>query len=40
MFIKHYISIEQISVLESVFAVLTPTGWVVPAWLEALRVHQ
>jgi len=40
VFIKHHISLEQIATLESIFAILTPAGWVVPAWIEALRAHQ
>ena len=31
------ISLEQVEVLESIFAQLTESGWVIPDWLVYLR---
>ncbi len=33
------ISLESVQSLEEIFSYLTPDGWVVPAWLTALREH-
>jgi hypothetical protein len=35
--IIHHISEDQIFYLESIFAVLTETGWVIPDWLKLLK---
>lgn len=31
------ITLEQVEVLEGIFAVLTEQGWIIPAWLIHLR---
>ena len=33
------ISLDSVQSLEEIFSYLTPGGWVVPAWLTALRQH-
>lgn len=33
----HHATFEQVYVLEGIFATLTPTGWVIPAWLVLMR---
>ena len=32
-------SIQQVSDLEQIFAQFTPSGWVMPAWLQFLRAN-
>jgi hypothetical protein len=33
----HHAREDQVTILEGIFAYLTPDGWVIPAWLELTR---
>jgi hypothetical protein len=35
--ILHQVDEKNVEILESIFAYLTPEGWVVPEWLKLLR---
>ncbi len=36
--ITHHITEKDITILEGIFAYLTRNGWVIPEWIDQLRI--